>query len=354
MRTGNLKELCSVLSLALFVSTHGAIASDSMAAVSPYPPSSPAARYLAAATPPGEHSANSQKFPGQILRTGVNVNASAISPNGKQLADSLKLTPLLERIQSLKSKFDPVNFEPTNENIARSQQLTAATIQAMQIIDQTNLAIDFVQAEIAAEQNLYNEILSTFTGDRDRAVLKTNALSFISNGALWAIGEGLDIPTNRHPNYSVSSGALGILAGIIPTIASMYALKQLDGKKETSEQSPNMLSKLFDYPTNVDIEYPKPVWDFLNSAPADDKDHHTRKDQLIDRWVSDKNISNFTDRQSRKQLDVITASVPQKRGLSIPTLNARQAMLQQLGAEVTKMKRMLYELSLAIGGEKQL
>ncbi|MDR3612428.1 MAG: hypothetical protein P4L53_02615 [Candidatus Obscuribacterales bacterium] len=345
-----LKKLSMVFSIAVLTTTTSVYAADAGASsASPVAP-----RYLAAAAPTSEQGANSQKLPTQILKTGVNVNTTTVSSNSKQLATSLKLTPLLERIQTLKGKIDPINFEPTNENIATSQQLTAATVQAMQVIDQTNLAIDFVQAEIAAEQNLYNEILSTFTGQRDKAVLKTNALSFISNGALWAVGEALDIPTNTHPNYSVSSGTLGILAGIIPTIASMYALKQLDGKKETSERAPNMLSKLFNYPTNVDIEYPKPVWDFLNSAPVDDKEQRSRKDQLIDRWVSDNNIPNFTDRQSKKQLDVITGSIPQKNGLSIATLNARQAMLQQLGAEVTKMKRMLYELSMIVSGEKQL
>ncbi len=301
-----------------------------------------------------EPAANSEEFPQQILRTGVNLEATTISPNSRQLAESLGLIPVLLRIQSLRGKIDPTNFEATTENIALSQQLTASTVKAMQIIDETNLAIEFVMAEIGAEQNLYSELLSTFSGDRDKAVLKTNAISFVANGALWAVGEALDIPTNKRPNYCVSSGTFGILAGIVPSIASMYALYQLNGKQRLSEKEPNMMAKLFHYPTDIDIDYPAPVWNFLNSVPPADKSGKTRRDQLIDRWIADKNIPHFTNRQEVKQLNVITASVPEKKGLSIANLNTRQAMLQQLGAEIMKMKRLLYELSMAVRGEKEI
>ncbi|HEY9681205.1 MAG TPA: hypothetical protein V6C86_06470 [Oculatellaceae cyanobacterium] len=301
-----------------------------------------------------EPGANQEKFPKEILRSGVRLQATTISDNSRQLAEQLKLLPLLQRIQSLRGRFDPINFEPTQANISMSQQLTASTIAAMQIIDEANLAIDYVLGEMTAEQNIYNEILSTLTSDRDKTVFKTNAVSFITNGILWALAEALDIPTNRHPNFSTSSGTFGILAGVVPSIASIVALYQLNGKKEMSEKDPNMLSQILGYPASPEIEYPKPVWDFLTAVPASNESAKTRKDQLIDRWVSDKNISNFTDRNSQEQLDVITASAQHKKGLSIATLNARQAMLQQLAAEILKMKRLLYELSMAVRGAKSV
>ena len=299
-----------------------------------------------------EAGANQEKFPKEILKSGVRLQAASISDNSRQLAEQLKLLPLLQRIQSLRGRVDPTNFEPTPANISMSQQLTASTVAAMQIIDEANLAIDYVLGEMSAEQNIYNEILSTLTSDRDKTVFKTNAVSFITNGILWALAEALDIPTNRHPNYSTSSGTFGILAGVVPSIASVLALYQLNGKKEMSEKDPNMLSQVLGYPAANEIEYPKPVWEFLTAVPAGDDSKKTRKDQLIDRWVSDKNISNFTDRNSQDQLDIMTAAAPHKKGLSIGTLNARQAMLQQLSAEILKMKRLLYELSMAVRGAK--
>ena len=114
-----------------------------------------------------------------------------------------------------------------------------------------------------------------------------------------------------------------------------------------------MLAKLFDYPTNPEIDYPQPVWDFLNGVPVGDRSGKSRREQLIDRWIADKNIGAFTNRTAKRQLDRITACVPQPKGLSIDTLTTRQLMLQQLGAEIMKMKRMLYELALAVNGQKQ-
>lgn len=115
-----------------------------------------------------------------------------------------------------------------------------------------------------------------------------------------------------------------------------------------------MLAKVFNYPTTPDIEYPTVVWQYLNSAPAEETGGKSRKEQLIDRWVADKNIPTFTDRNSRKDLDVITASVSRRKALTIDMLNLRQVMLTQLGAEIMKMKRLLLELIMVARDEKQI
>jgi hypothetical protein len=297
---------------------------------------------------------NSQEIPKQILRTGNDLNSADVSANSRQLADILKLTPLLERNQQLRAKIDPTNFDPTIENVALGQQLIACISESTQIIQEANLSVDFTLAEIQAEQNIYNEILNTYSGDRDKATLRTNAISYILNGALWSVCEGLAIPTNTHPNLTMPSGVTGILAGIIPSIASIYALKQLSGKKQTSEQDPNMLAKIFDYPVTPEIDYPRSVWDFLNTTQVGETSGKTRRILLIERWVADKNIPEFTESTASKQLDVITASVPRKKALNIATLNTRLAMLQQLSAEILKMKRMLLELSMVVHGEKHI
>ncbi len=297
---------------------------------------------------------NSQDYPTQILRTGVNLNTTDISPNSRQLADILKLTPLLERNQLLRKKIDPTNFDPTLENVAMGQQLIACVSESTQIIQEANLSVDFVLAEIQAEQNIYNEILTTYINDRDKTTLRTNAISYLLNGALWTVCEGLSIPTYSDAKLSIPSGITGIMAGIVPSIASIYALKQLSGKKQISERDPNMLAKIFDYPVSPEIDYPKNVWDFLNTAQVGEPAGKTRRALLIERWIEDKNIPEFTESTASKQLDVITASVPRKKALDIAALNTRLAMLQQLGAEILKMKRMLLELSMVIHGEKNI
>jgi hypothetical protein len=224
----------------------------------------------------------------------------------------------------------------------------------MGLIEEANYESDFVMAEIVAEQNVAGEVLATLTAKRDNVVNRSNQFSYITNGALWAIAEGLDIPTWKRPKYSVSSGTVGIIAGMVPSVASMYAIYKSGGKKINSDCEPNMLAKIFDYPVTAEVDYPKSVWSFLNSVPAADASGKTRRTQLIDRWISDSNIPKFTTTQHNAELDVLTGSVAHKKGLSISVLGTRNVMLTQLSAEVFKMKRMLMELTMAVRGEKQV
>ncbi len=301
-----------------------------------------------------EQGANTQEIPKQILKTGVSLNTRGIAPNSIQLANTIGLTPMMERIQMLQAHVATNGGAPSMESLSARQELWDETQKAALLIQRTNLEVDFAVAAIEAEDQVYQEILSTFTGDRDKAIARTNAISFISNGALWAVCEALAIPTFKNAKYAIPSGIIGIPAGVVPSIASMWTFKQINGKKKKSEVEPNMLAKLFGYPTNPDIEYPKSVWAFLNQTPADDPQGRRRIDQLVDRWVADSNMPGFTDRKSSKQLDVITASVAQRKGLSISTLTSRSVMLQQLRAEIVKMKRMLLELTMVVQGEKTL
>ncbi len=307
-----------------------------------------------------EPNANIMDMPRQILKTGVILTSRKMSPNSVQMADNIGLTPLLARIENLRGQ---VQQTQPNADLNTRHDLYETIQQADLLLQKANLEIDFTTAEIDAECQLYQEILSEFIEDRDKKVTRINAASFISNGILWTICEALAIGSinttySRNPkralNLTIPSGIVGIAAGLVPSLASMYTLKAMNGAKRRSEEEPNMLAMIFDYPQNSEIEYPQSVWKFLQAAPADTPGAKKRVDQLIDRWISDSNIPDFTDRKSKAQLDVLTASVARDKGMSIETLTSRTVMLTQLRAEIVKMKRFLLELSLAIQGEKSL
>lgn len=297
-----------------------------------------------------EPAANTLSIPGRILRTGVELTESRVSPNAMQLAKQLNLTPLFYQLQDLKDKLR------SESNTERSWQLRQEILEVKEeiceILQVSQMDVDFVLAEINDEQVIYSDLLQSYTSTRDKTVAVTNAISFGTNGALWAIAEGLDIPTWKRPKYAIPSGTFGILGGIIPSVASALTLKEVSGRHYSAPAAPNMLAKMFDRPTTSDIEYPQGVWSFLNSAPPGDK--KTRKEQIIDRWIADKNISNFTDRTSKRQIDIVTASADQHKSLTIAVLQTRQVMLTQLGAEVFKMKRLLLELMMVVRGTKNI
>ena len=308
----------------------------------------------AQAAQPHEASANTLTVPTQILKSGINLNSTQLSPNTLQLANMLKLTPVLERVDALRSRVSNTDSTPTLESLATRQSLLEALQEATQIIQEADLAVDFTIAEINAEQGVYSELLSTYQAQANKLVFQTNAISYVSNGALWAVAEALAIPSWKRPKYAISSGINGIIAGVIPSIASLYAMKASSGRRHPAEHDPNMLAKVFNMPTEPEIEYPTIIWSFLNSVPPGDASGKTRKDQLVDRWVGDKNIPSFTDRNARSQIEVLTASTTRKRAVTIELLQTRQTMLGQLSAELLKMKRMLYELALAAHGEKHV
>ena len=311
-----------------------------------------------AAAAPSTPQINSVQVPKQILRTGINLDSKTVSPNTLQLAQNLNLLPILSRIQELKAKTAQQQSNDSIESIRDTQELIQLTQKAQNIIIRTSLEIDFVLAEIDAEQNIYSEVLSSFQASRDKLVARLNAGSFILNGALWAVNGALAIPTPQHPNYAIQSGIVGICAGLVPSIASGYALKVYSGKHKRSESDPNMLAKVFDRPINENIDYPKSVWAFLNTTPAgetgSESSGKTRREQLVARWISDKNIPSFTDKSNAREIDIITASASQKKGLSIDNLNVRLVMLEQLQGELAKMKRMLMEIAMVITDEKEV
>jgi hypothetical protein len=313
---------------------------------------------LSSATLPGacqDPVANSMAVPTQILKTGINLTEQSVSPNGVQVAEIIGIVPALNKVHDLRGRVSQIKgAPPTLENLALRQDFTDAQMETRQMIEQSNLEVDYVLAEINAERNLYGEVLSSLTSRRDRLVARSNAASYYTNGVLWAVGEGFDIPTYRVPKYSIPSGTISILAGVVPSFFSLWAMHQYNGKKLNSEDDPNMLAKLFDYPINKEVDYPSSVLAFLNSVPPGGTSKKSRKVQLIDRWIADDNIHSFTDRKSKSQLDAITAGASQAKGLSIEVLGARQDMLEQLASELLKMKRMLLELSLAAKGDKTL
>lgn len=297
---------------------------------------------------------NSVHVPGKILRMKIDLHAASVSPDAVALGDQINITPLLNEIQALRAKLKQKGTADDAEFTNTRLELNEARQEALEIIQQVNLEADYVEAQICEEQSLYADMLQHMTAARDKSIALTNALSFGTNGTLWAICEAIAIPTYAHPNLSVPSGIVGILAGVVPTFASFYAMKQVSGKKYSYKEEPNMLTKLFDRPVAMHCEYPDSVWNFLNSVPPNDATGRRRVDQIIDRWIEDKNIPSFTTRTSERQVDLITGTRAIPKTITIDLLSTRQTMLDQLTSEILKMKRLLLELMLAVRGTKHI
>jgi hypothetical protein len=304
--------------------------------------------------------ANVQQVPHKILLSGTDLNDSALSPNARQLAEQIGIIPVLSQLKDVQNQLNTAG-KGSPDSVSLRLSLLELREEASEIIEKTRLEIAFVQAEITDEQNLYSELLASYTAKRDRKIAITNAIGFGLNGSLWAIAEAYTIPTWRTPRLSIPSGTIGILAGIIPSITSAYTLKEVTGNRYSAPAEPNMLARVLDRPADITNQYPQSVWDFLESIPAGEAEGieeadkaKSRKEQIVDRWIADKNLPHFTGKESKEELDLVTASTPQKKKVTIDLLNERKAMLEQLSGEIGKMSRLLLEIMMVVRGEKEI
>ena len=286
-----------------------------------------------------------------ILDTKTNLSSVRLSPAAHQLGDQLGINEKIKNLEDLRLKSEMTDLRALTRVVIR-QDFVVNRQDILEQIEQTRLEVDFTLARINEEMSLYTELIEAYADERNKKVAHTNLLAFASNGIMWAIAEALTIPTFRVPSLSVSSGVVGILAGATPSVFSALAVKLIEGKKHRPHELPNMLSKVFGYPTSQDTEYPDSVWTFLNTIPAGDKSGETRIEQIIQHWIADHYIRSFTSRDSKQQLDSLIGSKESSYELTIGLLRDRRTMLQQLHAQVSKMNRLLLELLLVMRGEK--
>ncbi len=301
--------------------------------------------------PPAHFVSKHGKLPPLALNiTFTDLTSEKLSLEAQDFAKQLGIVSQLQRIDELHS----IEKSSSNGKLTPElkEELRDLKQEISETVEETRLEILYVQAEMAAEEALQNEILETYTRIQNEKIFRNNVWSFRTNGALWALGEALSIPTWSRPKYSISSGTIGILAGVVPTAFSMVALRESKGISFERKSHPNMLSKIFDFPIEDRTDFPKTVWGYLHSVPPDSKAGKTRIDLLIDQWTSDSNLQVFTNRNSREQLKTITGNTTQR--LSTEIISDRLNMITHLDAVVGLMNRPLLEIMMVVRGTKHV
>jgi len=274
-------------------------------------------------------------------------NASEASPDAVQVAEILGIADKLKMIDDIHHQYDPAKGQKMP--IETRQDLLEARTEVLECIEQARLEIDFVCAEMEEELAGSQELLHVYTSARNDRIDRLNAYGFRVNGVMWAVAEAFDIPTYAKPKYSIPSGTIGILAGLVPSAFSLYALKAPD-IRYARQSYPNMLSKIFDYPTIPRIEYPNSVWTYLNSKPQSEASN-TRREILIGYWIRDRNIHSLHNASKTPDLDTLTGA--RQTNVTIQMLSDRLTMLRETRAVVMQMNRPLLELNMVARGKKR-
>jgi hypothetical protein len=258
--------------------------------------------------------------------------APLLSSVGLEVARDLSLLPSLNdylRLRARTARSEPV----TLEEVILRQQIIETVLMAF-------LEVQGVIAQIDDEVDHTQELQDRLENKRDASVRTNNIANFVASGALQMIGSGIQIGT---PGAWQNAGnEIEVITGGASIGLSSYQLKLGQGSKRSAAARPNMLAKVLDRSTSADTQYPEGVWNYLCNAPPGLRE--SRRQLLIDRWVANKRIPSPKTRGGQKEIDLLTASVPQNHAITIDLLSNRSAMLADLRATLSQFTKSLVDI----------
>lgn len=292
---------------------------------------------------------DSDKIRLPIFEKPSNPRSPELSPDAVQLANTLNLLPRLTKLKTLQVEARQ-QAASGRVSVELRQDIADLRIEILEAIEQTRLEIDFASAEIEEEQASVEEVLTWYENERNERVNRANLWAFRTNGILWAAAEAFTIPSYKHPRFSIPSGTVGIVAGLVPSMFSEFALRSAGGKHHERKAYPNMLCKLYDLPVTPRTDYPDSVWKHLNQPPTNSS--ITRREMLLAHWEDNQNIHTLKSGVTSEKIKQI-AGIDQS-DINIDLLNDRASMLRDLKATVLQMTRPLMELSMCLRDQKQI
>jgi hypothetical protein len=207
-----------------------------------------------------------------------------------------------------------------------------------------SLEVDATIAQIDNEIAQSNEIRGYLSDKRDKAVNRANLLSIVSGGTLGATSAGLQLPSGENKASSI----VGIAGGVISSSLAISGIRAQKGGTRLFDFSSNMLAELFDRSTLGDSRYDPIVWSFLNDVAPTDEEGLTRKERLIQTWITLKRTDPPSTSTGKNKIDRVTSQPSDKLPLTIDDLEDRSAMLEDVRAKISFLKRDLAALLLSL------
>jgi hypothetical protein len=207
-----------------------------------------------------------------------------------------------------------------------------------------SLEVDATIAQIDNEIAQSNEVRGYLSDRRDKAVNRANLLSIVSGGALGATSAGLQLPSRENGASSI----VGIAGGVLSSSLAISGIRAQKGGTRLFDFSSNMLAELFDRSALGDSRYDPIVWSFLNDVAPTDQDRLTRKERLIQTWITLKRTDPPSTSAGKNKIDKVTSQPSDKLRLTIDDLEDRSAMLEDVRAKISFLKRDLAALLLSL------
>jgi hypothetical protein len=263
-------------------------------------------------------------------QTGTHVDERAKTPGPATLDETARLIGVESEVAKLKAyarggvQADRWQILWLHEHI--SERITSASLQ-----------VDATIAQIDNEISRAQEIGSYLSDRRDRSVNRANLFGILVGGGLGAVSSGFQFSSSLNK----PAASVGIAAGTASAGFGLAGIHAQRGETAKFEFDSNMLAEFFDRPVLEDSHYPETIETFLNGLPQSHAEGLTRKQELIATWIRVRRIDAL---ESRDKIDRLTSRPEDQLKLTIDDLGDRAAMLQDVRARISYLKRDLGEL----------
>jgi hypothetical protein len=248
-------------------------------------------------------------------------------PISKSTAELIEVSSDINQLQSLSTSTVPADEWRI---LWLHQRITERVMAA-------SLQVDATLAQIDNEIAHANELRGYLADRRDRAVSRANLLSALLGGAVGATSSGLQLSSSlTRPAAGVGIGAGAVSAGL-----ALTGIHEQKGGTSAFDFESNMLAQLFDRPALLNSQYPATVWTFLNEPSPTGQVELTRRQQLLQTWVQVKRIDSLA---SAEKIERLTSAPADSMKLTIDDFEDRGAMLQDVRARISYLKRDLGNL----------
>jgi hypothetical protein len=273
----------------------------------------------------------------QETRTSA-VQTLRLSPEATQVAEEIGVAPLLNQLSTKSAAGSPMNLESL---IAR-QEITERVLSA-------SLDIDSVNAVIDSEVDQIRSIRADLQAKRDKAQNIINIASIVTGGAFGAATSALQFK----PSTVNLGNGIGVAGGAGSVVLSLIGIHKQGGGRRSLGDSPRMLARYFGRPPEateaIPSDYPEAVWSYLNSAIPSQPNMGTRREQLVAKWRSEGRIAQDASPKGERRIESLSSNLSHVRKLTISDMDNRVAMLLDVRARVSLMKRELSEIVRGLG-----
>ena len=272
----------------------------------------------------------------QKMRPADSLEANA---SASPVADTARLIGVSAEIQELgrPGQSNPADLSQRWRTLWLHQHIYERVTVVQLEADATTAAID---NEIARSA----EVRGYLADKRDRNVTRANLLSALFGGGLGATSAGLQL-SSKQTNATVATGISG---GAISAGLATYGIHAQRGATRILDAESNMLAAFFARPELPTSHYPPVVWQFLGEVARNDPDHLTRRERLMRTWLELKRLDSLETPPGKVKIEHVTSTPDQQLRLTIDDLEDRMAMLQDVRAKLSYLKRDLAALLMSL------